>query len=203
MVNEQDNSISITPNLWIAGDLAYYVIMLGKEGSSGHWCYRCDLHKDIWKIANHEHGTLWTNESLKAMADLGYSGTNAKGVKKYPLWDFIEVDKFILPVLHTSMGMGNAVMANLMDIINTKIDVIPPNEIQVRNSLTMNNQILISLVDERNEWDNSENGHTLRRSITKLRRSEKIQLKQYQHKKSLMPTINYLKILKTSKKKEQ
>ena len=71
------------------------------------------------------------------------------------------------------MVMGNAVMANLMDIIDTKIDVIPPNEIQVRNSLTMNNQILISLVDERNEWDNSENGHTLRRSIAILRRSEK------------------------------
>ena len=51
----------IRPNLYITGDLAYYVVMLWKEGSSGHWCYRCDLAKDNWKEANHNNGALWSN----------------------------------------------------------------------------------------------------------------------------------------------
>ena len=71
----------IRPNLYITGDLAYYVVMLGKGGSSGHWCYRCDLSKDIWKEANHNNGALWSNTTLKAMSDTGKVGPSAKGVK--------------------------------------------------------------------------------------------------------------------------
>ena len=81
-VQQNENSILMSTNLWITGNLAYYVIMVGKEGSSGHWCYRCDLHKDTWKLHNHECGILWTNERLKAMADSGNTGAALKGVEK-------------------------------------------------------------------------------------------------------------------------
>ena len=65
------------------------------------------------------------------------------------------------------MGMGKAVMSNLMDIIDTSIDIISPQEIQVRNSLLLNNEVIISLVAERNEWDVGANGQELRKKVAK------------------------------------
>ena len=65
------------------------------------------------------------------------------------------------------MGMGNAVMSNLMDIIDTSIDIISTQEIQVRNSLLLNDEVLIGLVAERNEWDAGLNGQELRKKVAK------------------------------------
>ena len=43
-------------NIYVTGDLAFLVILLGKEHSSPHWCIKCQLTSKDWKLYNHTLG---------------------------------------------------------------------------------------------------------------------------------------------------
>ena len=58
--NNQQLSIS---NIYVTGDLAFLVILLGKEHSSPHWCIKCQSPSKDWKLSNHTMGV----ENLKLM----------------------------------------------------------------------------------------------------------------------------------------
>lgn len=51
---------AILPRWFVAGDLAFYAMVLGKENSSDKWCHLCDLHAKEWVDENHTPGTPWT-----------------------------------------------------------------------------------------------------------------------------------------------
>ena len=50
---------------WMAGDLLFFAMSLGKEGSASHWCAYCDLSSALWKSETSMEGTPWTLEKLK------------------------------------------------------------------------------------------------------------------------------------------
>ena len=54
-------------NIYVTGDLAFLVILLGKEHSSPHWCIKCQSTSKDWKLSNHTIGDEWSIENLKLM----------------------------------------------------------------------------------------------------------------------------------------
>ena len=52
-------------NIYVTGDLAFLVILLGKEHSSPHWYIKCKSPPIDWKLFNHTIYDEWSIENLK------------------------------------------------------------------------------------------------------------------------------------------
>jgi hypothetical protein len=115
--------------LFIAGDMKFEFTMAGRDGFSGSYCLWCKLSKAEWSIChnlgNDEEGGAWTIQDLfnvNAAAQLNYHDNNGDGtmtgVKEYPFWDFIPINRYLFPLLHDLLGLGN----NIVDFIWNYID---------------------------------------------------------------------------------
>ena len=63
-----DGKVSIKPHLYVVGDLAFYGMVLGKEGVSGKHCHLCKMsHKDLPNLA--ENKELWDFEQMQKVAE--------------------------------------------------------------------------------------------------------------------------------------
>ena len=68
----QFNNEPLSPsNIYVTGDLAFLVILLGKEYSSPHWCIKFKSPSKHWKLSNNSTGGEWTIETLKVMSQSG------------------------------------------------------------------------------------------------------------------------------------
>jgi hypothetical protein len=110
---------NIPINLFMAGDILFYNMVIGKEGMSGWWCSQCKLFKTTWQHAGHDRGEPWTIESLKEHArKIENNEINTKdvqavcGVRGKPIFDAIPLSNFITPILHMTIGKGNNVLDN-------------------------------------------------------------------------------------------
>jgi hypothetical protein len=110
-------------NVYVTGDLAFYAMVLGKEGMSGHWCHLCKLsRKEFADLA--AEGEEWTSQAMiDAAKEVEDSGDKKPklGVKSKLWWPFIKVENYVVPLLHTLIGIGNDILDNLKDIVNEKI----------------------------------------------------------------------------------
>jgi hypothetical protein len=118
-----DECISTT-NLepWMAGDLLWYSTALGKEGYAGWWCPYCTAFKSNWQSKDHGVGDEWTVEKLTTHAGKLESGElNGKnvmewrGVKEVSLFDAVNVDHYVMPVLHLTIGIVNDIPDHLVE----------------------------------------------------------------------------------------
>ena len=134
-----DNHQVSIDNLNMTGDLAFLVIFLGKRFSSPKWCFKCKLHQKIWIEHEHIIGEGWTIKSLILFSGSNSTGSARIDVKETPIWDFIEVDKYICPVLHNQINLGNNVLYNLCDYGNVFIEKLTINEQVACNSLSLIN----------------------------------------------------------------
>jgi hypothetical protein len=111
---------NIPINHFIAGDILFYNMVIGKIGMSGWWCSQCKLFKTAWQHAGHERGEPWTIESLKEHArKIEVNEINTKdvqavcGVRGKPIFDAIPLSHFITaPILHMTISKGNNVLDN-------------------------------------------------------------------------------------------
>ena len=61
-INSLNESISFnnqqlsSSNIYVTGDHAFLVILLGKEHSSPHWCIKCQSPSEYWKFSNTSMG---------------------------------------------------------------------------------------------------------------------------------------------------
>jgi hypothetical protein len=76
-------------NIFMAGDILLYNIVIGKEGMSGWWCNYCQL----------------CPHQLVNTKDIGQ-------VQGKPVFDALPLKHFITPVLHLTIGKGNNVLDN-------------------------------------------------------------------------------------------
>jgi hypothetical protein len=104
-------------NLFMAGDILFYNIVIGKEGMSGWWCSYCKLFKNDWQQLHHQRGEPWTIATLTEHAErIANQQVNTKdiravcGVRGKPVFDALKY--FITPVLHLTIGKGNNVLEN-------------------------------------------------------------------------------------------
>jgi hypothetical protein len=58
---EDANNTKVPIRFFIAGDMAFYAVCLGKN-SATHWCHLCQLASKVWQQLNHKLGELWTVE---------------------------------------------------------------------------------------------------------------------------------------------
>jgi hypothetical protein len=106
-------------NLFMAGDILFYNMVIGKEGMSGWWCSYCQLFKNDWQQLHHQRGEPWTIQLLREHAErIANGAVNEKdiravrGVKGKPVFDAVALSHFITPVLHLTIGKGNNVLEN-------------------------------------------------------------------------------------------
>jgi hypothetical protein len=103
--------------LWMAGDLLWHSTALGKEGYAGWWCPYCTAFKSqSWQgmvDCGEVDDTCWkTRES----GELNRKNVvDRQGVKKVPLFDAVDVDHYVMPVLHLTIGIVNDVLDHLVE----------------------------------------------------------------------------------------
>ena len=91
---------------YMSGDLLWMHTALGKEGYQSWWCPYCQKFKTHWQDLGHTLGEHWTITSLKAQAarlNDTMPRLEKRGVKELPLFDAIEVNKYIVAVLHLTI----------------------------------------------------------------------------------------------------
>jgi hypothetical protein len=92
--------------MFVAGDLAFFSTLLGKENMSSVRCTWCKLSKVEW-AAGYPLGKCWTINDLLdlwqnvACGNLASVAENLKGCTEEPLFDSVSLDNYIIPVLHS------------------------------------------------------------------------------------------------------
>ena len=168
--------LKVPLRMFITGDLAFYAMFLGKDGSSMKWCWLCQLSHMSWQKEGHEPGRLWTLEDLMAEADGRGENKSVKGVKTHPLLDGIPIRRYILPCLHISLGVINRLIKACLDYVNDTLEEIPEDLIRIRDQYF---DILIKQKDWKEaaaDWDR-RNGQTL--SSMRLERTQVIKKKKH------------------------
>jgi hypothetical protein len=115
----EESEKNIPINLFMAGDILFYNMVIGKEGMSGWWCSYCQLFKNDWQQLHHQRGEPWTIELLREHAERIANGSvDSKdiravcGVRGKPVFDALPLRHFITPILHLTIGKGNNVLEN-------------------------------------------------------------------------------------------
>ena len=118
---ENTNTIvSIPFEVFFAGDVLLYSMVLGKDGYSTWWCTHCQLFKSEWAVAGHPEGTEWSIEKLishgnkVACGNFRQNDTRGRmGVRSCPEISAIPIENYVLPILHILIGKGNDILSNL------------------------------------------------------------------------------------------
>jgi len=135
------------------GDLKFFFQMLGRENMSSSWCFYCNLSPSQWKHERSNRGNIlheenfimqeWTIELLREhyvrIEHLNLKQPlDIRGVKDFPLWDFIEVRDWMFPVLHWEIGSANLVLSSgVLDFVDDKVEVLSEEEKTARNNFVI------------------------------------------------------------------
>ena len=175
-----DGDATIDAEAFMIGDLKFLSMILGKENFDGLWCYLCQLYYDDWQKEGHDCGTPWTLDALKAQALLSkdLDGKARMGVREAPMFD-IPVERFIWPILHTLIGIGNAILKHIVDIIENEIQSLPAREVTLRREVRELVHELRLLMAEKDEWDSDDesSGSQELKDYKKLLRKSKSKIK--------------------------
>ena len=152
-----DDDIQVDVLTYMIGDLKFLSVMLGKENFEGLWCFLCQLYHDDWKEHGHAAGNFWDLDELRRQAEKVKTevldGKDRKGVREDPYFD-IPVDHYIWPVLHILIGIGNAILAYLVDIVENEIQQLPPKELILKREVKELEQQL----EDTRAWTGAEAG---------------------------------------------
>jgi hypothetical protein len=88
---------------------------------------------------NHVRGELWTKNEMDAVRKSIYNGTiadepeNRKGCVDIGLFDEVEVNQYIFPVLHAEIGLGNFLLKLFFEWVDFKIEEVSEEEREKNN----------------------------------------------------------------------
>jgi len=156
--NFDEHHISLPINVFITGDLAFMSTLLGKENMSTAWCPWCMLSKAQWGQRNHEPGEIWTIDRIIEIRNrveqqqLLEIPENIKGCTKKPLFDSVPIEKYIVPVLHSLIGVGNALVNAVFEFVDERIERLPEELIISRNNMNMAKINLEDTTEDYNNW---------------------------------------------------
>ena len=149
--------------MFVTGDLAFLAMILGREGMSGHWCHICMALKKDWAKEGHSTGEKWTIQKMIDMLGKGNTGTDRKGMKARPYWDFIPIENYIIPLLHVMIGVGNDILEHFMDQYDLNIIKLSTEENKARNDVQDFEKNLKAKREELKAWDGSVDGKELKK----------------------------------------
>lgn len=145
--------------LFIVGDLKFYAQMQGRENMAGSWCMWCKMSPLEWKMDPAEvppaHREAWTLDRLKHAKVLISEGSltspaDIRGVVEFPVWDFLEIEYYIYPVLHGEIGLVNCAVDGFYDILDDNIEILSEEEKMARNVQIMADIAKDDAVEKRN-----------------------------------------------------
>ena len=140
--NNNNNYVLLHSNVFrffMTGDLAFYASCLGRQNMASVWCMYCQLSRAEWESEDHGKRDEWTLESMrKRLEELNSklikdTSTNRRGVVDEPLFESVRVDQYIIPILHTEIGLGNSMLKSFFDWIDYRVEIVSDEEKQKRN----------------------------------------------------------------------
>jgi hypothetical protein len=115
--HDDQSLLTIITNLlirvFVTGDLAYFAAILGKVNMAGDWCTWCGLSAKEWSPTYHDKSELWTLEAMVEVSlSISVGATNdtsadRRGCVDVPLRTCVPIKAYIIPILHTEIGIGN------------------------------------------------------------------------------------------------
>lgn len=154
----------LKPTCFIAGDLAFLAIIMGKEGFASSWCNWCDLDHNEWAKKDHSRGTLWTYERIEEQHEENkaqeWDDERRKGIRRTP-YTKIPFNRIIFSVLHAMIGVGDLIITHLEEFVDGEIEELDPIEMQMRNELTNKSEARAEAHEEWEHWKQSELGGKL------------------------------------------
>jgi hypothetical protein len=127
LADEDTLVLNVPIRVFITGDLAFYATVVGKEGMDKAHCHWCKLPSAQWQTYGHTPGPKWTLEELKRVAGtINPSKRSENGVKSYPQLDCVELERYIFPVLHVTLGLANRLLKHTVDYADLVVERTPP-----------------------------------------------------------------------------
>jgi hypothetical protein len=125
---EEPGTVATVPfKIFLTGDLAWYAMLQGKEHSTSHWCWLCDLSHSDWQAVDHAKGNEWTLERIQQIASqLDDDNKREQGIKSPPLLVNIGIDRYIICQLHHRIGLVNGILADTLYTIDYLVEKITP-----------------------------------------------------------------------------
>ena len=118
--------------LFMAGDLAFCLLTLGKEGMAPHWCWRCQPSKAEWtNNVEQRVGTAWTLDNLHERWSKLQGGAlnkskseQVRGVKDKAMC-CIDTKNMLVPSLHDVELFVNTPIDNFMRWVHHRTEQLP------------------------------------------------------------------------------
>jgi hypothetical protein len=139
---KQCPDIPFPVKLLAVGDLAWYSLALGKQSMSGQHCHRCQL---MWKEFQEDpskKGELWTLQLMRETYTRLESGkldrkvkSQQRGLTQPMLFDCIEPDNWICPVLHAVTLFANTPFKSLQRWIWHRLETVAPEMLEARRDV--------------------------------------------------------------------
>ena len=175
-VPEGTFAVSLSPQLYVTGDLAFYGMVLGKEGMSGKHCHLCQTSLAEMKTLARD-GQRWTYEEMDRLAasyqsDKRKSKKATMGMKNSPWFKCIPLENYVVPLLHCLIGVGNDLFSKFRDIVSEEIEYISQEEILTREAQAAMASKIDSLVATRDSFQASIEGRRLESLRGKLKRAK-------------------------------
>jgi hypothetical protein len=103
----------------------------------------------------------WSIEKLKAEKLLVQDGllkepSEICGVVQFPVWDFVEVNYYIYPVLHGEIRLVNDAFDGFYDYVDDTVEVMSDEEKLTWNLLVWADVTLNATAKKRNDWGKNE-----------------------------------------------
>jgi hypothetical protein len=152
--------LSVPIRVFITGDLAFCATAAGKEGMDKAHCIWCKLERSEWQCHGHDRGAKWTLQELKRVASSLNNGKTENGVKSHPQLDCVELERFIFPVSHVTLGLANQLLKHAIDYADKLVKRTPQLLNDVRINQTAAEQKHEASKQETGDWG-LHNGPTL------------------------------------------
>ena len=136
-----DQIVTEDVRIFMTGDLAFYLLMLGKEHMAGHWCWRCPMSKQEWTSTDgprvHDSWTLESLSSHHAQLESGElnkkKSEQVKGVTRKALTTCAEPKNVLAPPLHgNELFVNHPINKGLMAWMHHRIKKLPLELIEAR-----------------------------------------------------------------------
>ncbi len=115
---ERDEAICSVPiKLFKVGDFKYYMQMLGRDGMSGSWCVWCMAHPSYWRSYFTEPNSIPQEEKELR-----------KGIVGNVIWEFIQPNHYIFPVLHFEISAINNVLGSFYGFVEDRVELLSQEE---------------------------------------------------------------------------
>ena len=179
----------------MTGDLAYYATALGKINMSGSWCTWCNLNAKEWSQIDHNKGVLWVRTAMDEVRESIYNGelsndvNSRRGCVDVPLFDDVEINQFIFPVLHAEIGIGNYLLNLFFEWVDFKIEQVTEEEMKLKNDF----EFIVSeleVIEKRMEDWTVHYGYELNTLKVEVSRCTKYRVSRYPETNVFMLSLN-------------